>query len=702
MYYSPLVRLARPLVASLLFIVSMVTMSDIASAQIDRTKQPEPDPAPKVTFPSYEEFTLRNGLKVFLVRDDRPLVTFRLLVRGGNGLDGDIPGLTDAVAELLTHGTTSRSSLKFAQEIDFIGGSISGSATPDAISVGASGLKKHLPKIVELFADAVKNPSYTADELQKFQQEQISGLASSKARADFLADYAVNKVLYGETPYGQMPSEEGFMKITPEKLKAYHSSYFVPSNATLAFVGNLSKDELQQVLEASFGNWKTGNVPTMRAPSFPDLKGRRIVLVDRPTAVQSALRVVGKGPLLSDKERPMTYILNSILGGGTGLGNRLAMNLRETHAYTYTPYSTFDANYYKGHFVAAADVRNEVTDSALKETLYEIERIQTERVPADELQRNVQSAVGGFLMSVADPSTTAIRVQSIDFYGLPKNYYEKLAGAYNATTSDHVLELAQRYLNKDDLAIVVVGKASEVRSKLEAFGKVEVWNQDLKPVKEVTPSVGSTSMTAQQVWDKMLTAMGGADKLRAVKSLRTTAALETAFGGQKVTGTWKQVEVAPNKVHRVINFGGMFEQTMVVDGSSVRMGQGGNLQAVEGDERDRLLESSHIFQEAYIADQKAVLKMNGVVQEDGKEVYVIELNYPKNGTVLYYIDTKTHLPIKRMTEGEGPTDFADWRKVSGLLLPHKLVVTEPGAEIKMSDFKYEVNAKIDESLFSKK
>jgi len=481
-YVRPVRRVCRPLHTGVLSLVVLITMSSMLSAQIDRTKQPVPDPPPTATFPHYEEMKLRNGMKIFLVRDERPLVTFRMLVRGGNGEDGDVPGLTDAVGELLTKGTQRRSALQFAQQLDFIGANISASTSPDAISITAGGLKRHLPTILDLFADAIKNPAYTAEELQKFQQEQITGLTSSKARSEFLAEYAVNKVLYGDTPYGRMPSEEAIMKLDPAMLKKYHDSYFVPGNATLAFVGDVSREELLRMLEGAFGDWKTGNAPTVKAPDFPGQKGRRVVLVDRPTAVQSSIRVIGKGPLLRDPERPMTYILNSILGGGTGLGNRLAMNLRETHAYTYTPYSMFDANYFKGHFVAIADVRNEVTDSALQEILFEVERIQKTPVPADELERNKQSAIGNFLMSIADPTNTAVRVQSIDFYGLPKDYYEKLTAAYDATTADHVMQLARKYLKSEDLSVVVVGKASEVKPKLERFGTVEVWNADLLPV----------------------------------------------------------------------------------------------------------------------------------------------------------------------------------------------------------------------------
>lgn len=697
---------AKGLVIAGLFVTLLfITMSQRSAAQVDRTKQPAPDPPPTATFPHYEEFSLSNGMKVFLVRDPRPLVTFRLLVRGGNGTDGDIPSLSDAVADQMTKGTKTRSALKFAQEIDFIGGNVSASASADAISVSAGGLRKHVAKIVELFSDAVKNPTFPADELKKFQQEQITGLKSSKARAEFLADYAVNKVLYGATPFGRMPSEEGYKNMSSEKLRAYHATYFVPSNATLAVVGNFSREEITAKLEAAFGDWKGGPAPTMEKPVFPELKGRRIVLVDRPTAVQSAIRILGRGPLLRDPERPKAYVLNSVLGGGTGLGNRLAMNLRETHAYTYTPYSTFDANYFKGHFVAAADVRNAVTDSALKEFYYEIDRIQTQPIPEEELTRNKQSAVGGFLMSIADATTTAVRVQSIDFYGLPKDYYDRLAATYNSVTSEELMLLARRYLNSDDITAVVVGKASEVKEKLERFGPVELWNSDLLPIDESAGLKGSTklNMTAQQAWDKMLEAMGGKKKLRAIKTLQSTASINGTAGGQALKGSLKKVESVPNKVYSFYDFG-VFRQEMVSDGKNVRRGTGnGKLEALPADQRDKALEDSHILSEAYLDELKAKLTLLGMRDLDGKQAIAIEVAYPHNGSVIYYISPETYLPMAQESEENGRVLYADWRDMSGIKLAHKVTVEpQPGVQLVIGDFSYTVNGKVDESLFKKK
>ena len=198
------------------------------------------------------------------------------------------------------------------------------------------------------------------------------------------------------------------LALTPAALAAYHKAHFTPANSTLAVVGDFSVEQLRSLLESAFGDWKKGSAVKVSTPKFPQLKGRRIVLVDRPTSVQSSIRVVGRGPLYNTPERPMTTILNSILGGG-GLGDRLTMNLRETHSYTYSPFSYFAANLHQGYWIGGADVRNEVTDSALKEILHEVERIQ-----------RVVERVSGHLPEVGVPPLHAAKPRVLELLRAPR------------------------------------------------------------------------------------------------------------------------------------------------------------------------------------------------------------------------------------------------------------------------------------------
>ncbi len=473
---SRMKRICKRLRRGSAVLVLLAISVGVVQAQVDRTRQPAAGPAPTASFPAYDEFTLDNGLRVFMVRDPRPLVTFRMMVAGGKGSDGDSPGVAEAAADLLTKGTVTRDAGAFAEEVDFLGGSIQATATDDAIDIRAAVLKSQAPRVLELFAEAVRSPAYSAEEVRKYKQEQIAGLRGQMAQAEWLADQAINRILYGDTPYGQVRSDKMIAMLTPESIMSYYKTYVVPGNAMLAVIGDYSVDELRTQLNAVFGDWATGSVPTSARPIFPERRGRRIVLIDRPSSVQSSVRIIGDGPVFSDPLRPKTTILNSILGGGST--GRLYMNLRETHGYTYGAYSGFDANRYGGHFVAAADVRSAVTDSAIIQIMNEIALMQTTEVSRREFDRTIQSAEGKFLLSVADPNITAQRILFTRQYEMPKDYYKDLLGVYRSTSPRELSELARRYLRVEDLSIVVVGKASEIKPQLEKFGTVEVWMAD--------------------------------------------------------------------------------------------------------------------------------------------------------------------------------------------------------------------------------
>jgi zinc protease len=685
----------------LLLLAVFGLMTEATVAQIDRTRQPQADPAPKASFPAFEQFTLKNGLKVYFVHDPRPVVTFRLQVRGGSSTDGKTPGLASAAADLLTKGSKNHSALDFAKKIDFVGGSIGGSASSDMVTVGASGLKKHVGTILSLYAEAIMSPTYPADELGKYKQEQITALKASQAEPTTIATNAVNRVLYGTTAYGLTPTEESIAALTPQAIAGYHKSHFTPANSTIAVVGDFSVDELKGLLESEFGAWKKGSAVKISTPKFPQMKGRRIVLVDRPTSVQSSIRVIGRGPMYNTPERPKTTILNSILGGG-GLGDRLTMNLRETHSYTYSPFSYFSANLHQGNWVAGADVRNDVTDSALAELFNEVERIQREDVTAEELNRHVQSSTGRFLMSIAEPNTTAERVQFIDFYGLPKDYYNRLPAIYASTTAADLRGLAKKYLASEDLAVVIVGKASEIQSKLEKFGKVEVWDVELNPLS--SDKGASIGMAAEQLYAKMLDARGGKRKLQAITSLRSTSPMELIGAAPTpMTGTITMTGAAPNKRYLGIETQGMKLVEMFSDGRRVVQKQMGATQEMTGEELEKALEDNRLLREAWATEMNAKLTARQGKKVDGKETVALEITLPKAGRTTYYLDPKTYLVLRTESDEGGAITYGGWTDVGeGVKMPSTMTLEFGPATIKATKITHEVNVKIDDATFTTK
>ena len=450
-------------------------------ADIDRTKKPEPGPAPEAAFPDYKQETLPNGLRIFLIEDDRkPTITLRLIIRSGSIYDGPKTGLASAVTTLLPRGTAMRDAATFAQQTDFIGAQLGATSSPDALSVSISGLTKYTNELLELFSEAVLHPAFAEEQFAKVQRQTLSALASEKKQPTALASKLSGKVLYGTHPYGAYRTPETVQAITRDDLVAFHKVHFLPNNASLAVVGDVKMDVILPLIKKALGDWATGELPKIDLPALPKIDGVTVHLVDRAGSVQSNIIIQHAGPKRDTPDLPGLNVLNATLGGG--FSGRLFQNLREKHGWTYGAYSAFDYMKLAGAFEASAETRNEVTAPAIAETLKEIGRLRDEPVPEKELELQRQYNVGNYLLSLENAGRVAQRVQDIDLYGLPPDFYKHYAKRMAAATPESTEELAKKYLHPDQAQIVVVGEAKEIKPELEKFGKVFVYDTDLKPV----------------------------------------------------------------------------------------------------------------------------------------------------------------------------------------------------------------------------
>ena len=454
-----------------------------AKADIDRTKKPEPGPAPEAAFPDYVTKELPNGLKVFVIEDDRkPTITMRLVIKSGDALDGDKPGIAGFVASLLNRGTATRDALAFAKAVDSLGATLEAAAGPDSISVSTSGLTKVTDPLLDLFADAVTHPVFAAEEFAKAQKRTYSSLIAQKKEPHALVGKLMSVTLFGEHPYGKFTTPESVKAITRDDLAAFHAKWFAPNNASLAIVGDVKAADILPKIEKTLGGWARKDIPAVPKTAIAPVTGLTIHLLDLPGSVQSNVIVCRNGPSRAEAtDLPEVNVMNSVLGGG--FSGRLFQNLREKHGYTYGSSSAFGYNKEAGYFQATAETRNDVTAPAITEILGEINRIKTEPVAAPELELQRQYNTGNYLLSLENAGRVASRVQDIDLYGLAPDFYKTYAKRMAAVTAEKVTELANKYLSTKDTAIVVVGDAKQVRESLEKLGKVVLYDTDLKVVK---------------------------------------------------------------------------------------------------------------------------------------------------------------------------------------------------------------------------
>jgi predicted Zn-dependent peptidase len=335
---------------------------------LDRSVRPQPAPAPVINIGKYESFELDNGLKV-VENHKIPRISYSLILDYNPVPEGNMAGMADFAGQMLRTGTTNLTKDELDEAIDFIGADLSTSST----GVYASALKKHNGQLLTLMADIVMNPSFKEEELAKLKTQAISGLKAQENDPDAISDRISKLLVYGAAhPYGESMTEKSVENISADHCRAFYQAFFKPNIGYMAIVGDITKAEAMDLMQKHFGNWKKSEVIQFM-PETPALPASNIVaIVDRPGAVQTALRIGYPVDLKPGSEDAIkARVMNTVLGGGTF---RLFNNLREDKAYTYGAYSQLNTDKLTGRFNVNTEIRNSVTDSAINEVVFEMRR----------------------------------------------------------------------------------------------------------------------------------------------------------------------------------------------------------------------------------------------------------------------------------------------------------------------------------------
>ena len=440
----------------------------------------------KVKLPRAEEATLKNGLQVVLLPSHKvPTFNMQLVVLSGGLSDKpDYRGLANFTATLLREGTSKRSSKEIAEQVEALGATLtSNSSLAGATSVvSAGGLVENLDQTLDLFADVIRNPTFPQSEVDKYKTRTLTQLQFLRSNPSFLATEQFNRAIYGTTHPASFtaPPVESIKKLTTKDLAEFHSTYYRPNNAILAIVGDVTMKEIMPKLEKVFGDWQRADVPVANIPPAPAQTESRIYLIDRPGSVQTVLQLGTLGIERTSPDYFAVLLADKVLGGGPS--GRLFLNLRETNGYTYGAYSTFGGSKYRGTWSSSSEVRTDVTAGAMKEFMYELNRLRTEPVSADELDNAKRAIIGNFALSLESPNTLLQNIITQKLYNLPADYWDTYPQKVAAITAADVQQAAQKYIDMGHLQVVAVGDAAKAREVLAKYGKVEVYDAEGKPV----------------------------------------------------------------------------------------------------------------------------------------------------------------------------------------------------------------------------
>ena len=436
----------------------------------DRSQPPKLGPPPALTLKAVQHLKLSNGLPVLLYeKHEVPLVQLDLVVKTGAVLDPKGKGgLASMTAALMTEGAGSRNALELADAIDFLGAQLNVTAGQHTAAVVLHTPLARLDSALALMADVTLRPTFPGAELERKRKERLTTLMQWRDEPRALASVVFNRTLYGDHPYGRysIGDESALQSFTPDDIKSFYRGSFGPNNATLIVVGDVTSKTILPKLEMAFGSWKNVTPSSPSLPKINQVAARRVILVDKPGAAQSEIRIGRIGvPRMTDDFYALV-VMNTILGGS--FTSRLNQNLREKHGYTYGAGSRFDFRPLPGPFMASAAVQTAVTDSSLIEFMKELRGI-LELVPQQEMDRArnyVALSFPGEFQSVAEISG---HLEELVIYGLPDSYFNGYIGHILAVTQADVQRVAKKYLDPEKVDIIVVGDRSQVEKNIEAL-----------------------------------------------------------------------------------------------------------------------------------------------------------------------------------------------------------------------------------------
>jgi len=447
-------------------------------------KQTPPAPLAPTAFEIPRPFKtqLDNGLEVVLFENSRlPLVSYRLAFYQGDINDPrGKTGLTSAIASMVTEGTENYSSKQLAEKIERLGASLNAHSSDDFTIVAASALSLYRTEVLDLLAEVTLRPTFPENELDLYRRNTVEHLRFQRSQSSFLAGEQAARLVYGEHPYAvASPSPADVEALERDTLRAFHADAYIPNNAILIAVGDISREEFLNEVEDQFGGWQKGNKAVSEFPAPPTRTKRTITIVDRAGSAQSNI-VLGNTAI--DRTSPDYFpvlVMNQVLGAGAS--SRVFMNLREEKGYTYGAYTRLNTKRLAGDIEATAEVRNEVTGDSLKEFFYELERIRTEDVREDEIADAKSFLTGVFPIRAETQEGLTNLIVNQHLYGLPADYLETYRDNIDAVTIADVRTAAEKYVRPDEMAIVIVGDENAIIDQVKPFATdIETYDTDGK------------------------------------------------------------------------------------------------------------------------------------------------------------------------------------------------------------------------------
>ena len=685
----------------------LFTVVACASAQqsprIPSYKELKYPPLGQVKIPQPVEATLSNGVRVFLLEDhELPLVSGVALVRTGNLLDpSDKKGLSGVMAEVLrSGGTKSKTGDQLDEELENVAGSVESNMDETSSSVSFSALKESMGTALAAFKDVLTNPEFRQDKIDLSLSQFRSAIARRNDEPGAIPDRELMRILYGrDTPYGWQSEYDDLARIRRDDLIAFYRRYYFPKNVMLGVYGDFNAAAMKDQLEKLFADWKVEQPPV---PAFPKVNAKPaagVYFASKDDVTQTFFSLGELGGTFRDPDYASLEVAANILG--QGFSSRLVSEIRTKLGYAYSVAAVWSAQYdHEGTFRIVGSTKSASTVDTLKAIEVELDKMRTGEVTDQELKEAKEGVLNAFVFNFDSPVKTLNRILRYEYYGYPRDFLLQYQKAVAGVTRADVLRVAKEHFRPDEIAIVAVGNPRDFGTPLTAFTR-NVTEIDLtipEPKSETVAADSASQDRGKALLERAAQAMGGADKLAAVKD--STETLEIALNPNAGDGLrMKQINryLPPSTFRQEQEVGPVGKITAFTDGKTGWIVTPQGVQNMSGDVlRQARGEVFRQLETLVLSDHDASRAVSAL------DDHSVQISSSDGQTVKLEFDPATGLPSKE-TYRDAPAEvvetFSDWRDAGGVKMPYKILMEQNGrklGDVTVSEYRLNTGLKAED------
>jgi zinc protease len=715
-------KIVMAAMGAVLLLGSMQAQEGTAAPPATNWKQIAIPPLPPFKPKEPKRIVMPNGMTIFLTENhELPLISGSAMIRGGSDSEpADKTGLVELYGSTWrTGGTEKLSGDALDDYLETRAAKVETGGGDDDTSISFNCLKGDFPDVLGIFADLLRQPAFREDKLSLAKKGMYSDISRRNDETDSIAGMQTDILGYGkQSAYARVPEYATVRAVTREDLLQWHKQHVTPNNIILGLVGDFDSKEMEATLRKEFGDWPSGEkVEEPKVEIAPAKPG--IYLVDKSDVNQSEVRMIGLGIERRNPDYFAVQVMDEIFGGG--FSSRLFINLRTKAGLAYSVGGGVGSGWdHPGLTILEIGTKTETTVEAIKGLWEQVDLLKKEPPSEVEMKRAKDQILNSFIFNFDTPAKVLHEQEVYDFYGYPSDFLEKYRAGVDQVTAADVLRVANQYLHKEELKVLVVGNSSGFEKQLAALGPVT-------PIDITIPSpeaaaagprdstVQATAMPGSMAENagasggnaegkaaiaRLTEAMGGAAKVNSVKTLLQHLTMTQENAEMKIV----QSTVYPDKqAQRVVFPSGVVWQVLSPEASFISRATVEDLTPSQREAVAAQLKRDFLNVLQHADDPKYTFTANGKDKLGDTEATVVDVN-ADGLAVRWWIGPDGTLLQEEHSEAGASytTKYSKWENFDGLKYPTKIRLfangTEQANEV-LNDMT--VNPEIDPSIFKR-